>query len=321
MRGAGSIAIIGAGFVGATTAYSLLISGAASEIILINRNRSIAHGHVEDLKDAAPFSHKTRIITGDFSDCGGADVVIVAVGVHQTPQTRSRLEDLEQSADIMRQVIAELMQHDPRGVILIASNPVDILAYAAWKWSGLPANRVIGSGTSLDTARFRRRLAERYGVAAENVHAYIIGEHGDSQVPVLSSAQIAGIHLEEFCQEYGLPYQVSALKAIGSETRTAGLEIQHAKGATYYGISTALTRIATAILGNEYAVLTVSSLAPESMRLGSVSLSLPSVINRQGVARILPISLNSDEADALHASAGLLKRHLASIELPAGMAA
>jgi len=315
------VAIIGAGFVGSTTAYSLLISGATREIILINRNRNLAEGHVEDLKDAALFSHTTRIRAGDFSDCASADVIILAVGVPQTPQMRSRLDDLAQSAAIIREITSEVMQHDPHGVLLIASNPVDILTYATWQWSGLPANRVVGSGTSLDTSRFRRRLAERYGVAAENVHAYIIGEHGDSQVPVLSSAQIGGIRLEEFCQGQGLAREVATLKAIANETRAAGPEIQHAKGATYYGIGAALTRIAGAILRDENAVLTVSGLAPESMNLGSVCLSLPSVVNRNGIARVLPISVNAAEKEAVHASAEVLKQHLATLEILTGMAA
>ena len=205
----------------------------------------------------------------------------------------------------------EIARHDPRGILLIASNPVDVLTYAAWKWSGLPSSRVIGSGTSLDTSRFRRRLGERYGVAAENVHAYIIGEHGDSQVPVLSSAHIAGMRLERFCCGQGMPYDVVALHAIAQETCSAGLQIQQAKGATYYGIGAALTRIAGAILRNENVVLTVSSLAPESLGLGAVCLSLPSVINREGVSRVLRISLNENEQQALQTSAEILQQHLA----------
>jgi L-lactate dehydrogenase len=216
---------------------------------------------------------------------------------------RSRLDDLTESAAILREILGEIMRYDPRGILLIASNPVDILTYAAWKWSGLSSARVIGSGTSLDTSRFRRRVGERSGVAPENVHAYIIGEHGDSQVPVLSSAQIAGVHPQESC-----------LKALASETRTAGQKIQRAKGATYYGIAAALTRITSAILRNENAVLTVSSLTPQSMGLGSVCLSLPSVINREGVARVLPISLSEAERRALGVSAEVLKRHIASLE-------
>jgi L-lactate dehydrogenase len=209
--------------------------------------------------------------------------------------------------------VQELARHNPRGVLLLASNPVDVLTYAAWKWSGLPAGRVIGSGTSLDTARFRRRLGERYGVAPENVHAYIVGEHGDSQVPVVSSARVAGVPVGDFCHQFGLPYEADALTKIESETRKAGFDILQAKGATSYGIGAALVRIAGAILRDEHAVLTVSSLAPASMDLGEVFLSLPTIIDRTGVARVLCIPLNQVESEALRTSADTLKRYIASL--------
>ena len=195
--------------------------------------------------------------------------------------------------------------------MLIASNPVDVLTYAAWKWSGLPANRVVGSGMVLDTARFRRRLADRYGVAADNIHAYIIGEHGDSQIPVVSSARIGGVPLESFCQQLGMQCEEDALGEIASETRTAGFQIIGGKGATYYGIGAALVRIVRAILRDENAVLTVSSLVPRSMKLGEVCLSLPAVINRDGIARALPVPLNGSERKALEVSADILKRYIA----------
>lgn len=190
------------------------------------------------------------------------------------------------------------MPSDPRGIVLIASNPVDVLTYAVWKWSGLPASRVIGSGTTLDTSLFRRRLGEFHGVAPENVHAYIIGEHGDSQVPVLSSARIAGMPVQDFRLDQVPPCDEGALSAISNETRMAGLEIVHAKGATYYGIGAALVRIVGAILRNEHAVLTVSSLVPARMELGDVFLSLPVILNRSGVARVLSIPLSPSERQA-----------------------
>lgn len=307
------VAIVGTGFVGSTAAYALLISGTAAEIALINRDKTRAEGHVHDLRDAEVFSHTARVVAGDFSDCCAADVVIIAAGPSPTAAMRSRLDDLTESAAILKRLVEDIARHNPRGILLIASNPVDVLTHAAWKWSGLPASRVIGSGTILDTSRFRRRLAERYSVAPENVHAYVIGEHGDSQVPVLSSARIAGMPLEGLCRELGLPYDENALTNIASATRTGGLEILRAKGATYYGIATALVRIVGAILRDENAVLTVSSLVPASMGLGEVSLSLPAIINRSGIARVLPIPLNQAERQALDASAEVLKQHIASL--------
>jgi L-lactate dehydrogenase len=307
------VAIVGTGFVGSTTAYALLISGMAAEIVLVNRDKRRAEGHVHDLRDAAVFSHRARIVAGDFGDCCTADITILTVGVSQTGQ-KSRLEGLKETAAILKGLVRDIARQNPRGILLIASNPVDVMTYAAWKWSGLDPSRVIGSGTSLDTARFRRRLAEKYGVASDNVHAYIIGEHGDSQFPVLSSARIAGTPIEVLCQQLGMPYDENELGKIAQETRMAGAKIISAKGATYYGISTALVRIVRAILRDEHAVFTVSSLVPESLQLGSVALSLPTIIGRCGVDRVLSIPLNASEERALRASAETLKRYIEALD-------
>lgn len=306
------VAIVGTGFVGSTTAYALLLSGTPAEIVLIDRDKRRAEGHAQDLRDAEVFTHATRVSTGDFAACCSADVTIITAGVGQSGR-ESRMDGLRETAAILRGLVENVAHHNPRGILLIASNPVDVLTYAAWKWSGLPASRVIGSGTSVDMSRFQRRLADRYSVASDNVHAYIIGEHGDSQVPVISSARIAGMPLKRFCRESGLPYDELELKRIAEETRTAGLEIITAKGATYYGIGAALARIVSAILRDENAVLTVSSLAPASMGLGEVSISLPAIINRDGVARALSIPLSPSERRALEASAEILKSQVAML--------
>jgi len=307
------VAIVGTGFVGSTTAYALLLSKTPAEIVLINRDKRRADGHVQDLRDAEVFSHTTRVVAGHFDDCCSADVIIITVGVSQSGQ-RSRLESLNETAAILKNLVLKIARCNPHRILLIASNPVDVLTYAAWKWSGLPPNRVIGSGTSLDTSRFRRRLAEHYGVASDNVHAYVIGEHGESQVPVTSSARIAGMSLENFCRELGLPHDEDTLRKIANDTRATGLEIIRAKGATYYGIGTALARITGAILRDEHAVLTVSSLVPESMGLGEVSLSLPTIITRDGVARVVSIPLDASERHALEASAETLKQYIAALK-------
>jgi len=292
----------------------LLIAGTVAEIVLINRDKRRAEGHVHDLRDAALFSHTTRIVAGDFSDCGAADVIVITASAHQTPGVKSRFDGLNESSSILRDIVREIARYDPRGILLIVSNPVDVLTYAALKWSGLPASRVIGSGTSLDTSRFRRRIGERYGVSPDNVHAYVIGEHGDGQVALLSTARIAGIPLEEFCAQQDLPHEPVSLKTIADETRAAGSQILQAKGASYYGIGAALVRIVSAILRDEHAILTVSSLVPESMNLGEVCLSLPSVINREGVARVLSIPLNEAEKQAVHLSAETLKSYIATLD-------
>ncbi len=307
------IAIVGTGFVGSTTAYALLLSGTPAEIVLIDRDERRADGHVQDLKDAEVFSHTTRVFAGQFDDCCSPDLIIIAAGVSQSVQG-SRLDSLNETAAILKGLVLNIARYNPQGILLIASNPVDVLTYAAWKWSGLPPNRVIGSGTSLDTSRFRRRLAEHYGVASDNVHAYVIGEHGESQVAVISSARIAGMPFESFCRELDLCYDQDKLQKIADDTRAAGLEIIRDKGATYYGIGTALARIAGAILRDEHAILTVSSLAPESMELGEVSLSLPTIISRDGVARVVSVTLNASERRALEASAETLKQYIAILK-------
>jgi len=311
-----SVAIVGPGLVGATTAYALLMSGAAAEIVLIGRDRNRVDGEVKDLRDAALYSHPTRIVAGGFADCASANAIIVTVGASQQRDKISRLDDLKISAAMLKEVMTEIAAQQPKGVVVIASNPVDVLTYAAWKWSGLPAGRVIGSGTILDSSRFRRRLGERYGIATENVHAYVVGEHGDSQVPLLSSARIGGIPLEEFCQERYPSVCKETLRGIADSARNGGQDILRAKGATNYGISAALTRIATAILRDEQAVFTVSTVVPETMDLGQVSLSVLAVIGREGVHRVLPLRLSEEEDQALRRSAHILKGHISSLEFP-----
>jgi L-lactate dehydrogenase len=308
-----SVAIVGVGLVGATTAHALLMSGTAAEIILIDRDKSRVEGHMDDLRDATLYSHQTRIFIGDYSDCATADVVIITVGSAQKLDLTSRLNSLSESAAMLKEVIEETCRYRPKGVLVIATNPVDVLTYAAWKWSGLPWTRVIGSGTSLDTARLRRRLGDLYGIAAENVHACVLGEHGDSQVAMLSSARIAGVPLLEFSTGKQQPYNEIELRKIAEGARRGGYDIARAKGATYYGISAALTRITAAILRDEHAVLTVSTLAPETLNLGSVCLSLPAVIGRDGIFSVLPVRMSDEESRALRKSADILQGYFAKL--------
>ena len=213
------VAIVGAGLVGATTAYALLLSGISAQIVIINRDKALARAHVDDLRDAEVFSHTAQITVGDFSDCCDCDIVVLTVGASQSPLKASRLENLQEAAGILRSVVPQVAASNPFAILLIASNPVDVLTYAAWKWSGFPAARIIGSGTSLDTSRLRRRLADHYGVAPDDVHAYVVGEHGDSQVALLSSATIAGVPLAEFCRRRGEPPH---LAEIAASARTRG---------------------------------------------------------------------------------------------------
>jgi L-lactate dehydrogenase len=307
------VAIVGTGLVGATTAYSLLLSGLSAQIVLINRDKDRARAHVDDLRDAELFSHTSQIILGDFSACCDCDIVVMTVGVSQSSVQVSRLENLQEAAAIFRTVIPHVAARNPSAILLIASNPVDVLTYAAWKWSGFPVERVIGSGTSLDTSRLRRRLAEHYDVAPDNVHAYVVGEHGHSQVALLSSATIAGVPLAEFSRRREGPVSEAALAEIAESARTGGLDILRAKGATNYGIAAALVRIIRAILRDERAVLTVSSVVPRRMGLGELCLSLPTILDRRGINDVVAPTMASHENRALKRSAHILKQHIETV--------
>lgn len=307
------IAVVGAGQVGATFAYALLTSGLVGELVLIDVNRSRAEGEAMDLSHAVPLSNPMRIWAGDYVDCAGADVTIVAAGTAQRPGEK-RLELLKRNAAIFHDIVPSIVEHNRTGILLIATNPVDILSYVAWKVSGLPAQRVIGSGTVLDTARFRYLLAQHLGVDARNVHAHIIGEHGDSEVPVWSIANVTGIGLETYCRAHGCDLGPEVREDIFSRTRDAAYEIIQRKGATYYAVAMGLLRIVESILRNQHTVLSVSSLVPEYYEVEEVYLSLPTVLGRAGVERVLHLPLDNTETTALRRSAGILREALDQIE-------
>lgn len=308
------VAVVGVGNVGATFAYALLLSGLASEIVLIDANRAKAEGEAMDLNHTVPFTHPTRIWAGDYPDCAGASVTVLAAGASQKPG-ETRLDLIKKNAAIWRAIIPEVVKYNPTGILLIATNPVDVLTYAAWKLSGLPAQRVIGSGTVLDTSRFRYLLSQHFGVDARSIHAYIIGEHGDSEVPVWSLANIAGMRLPEFCQAQNLPYDPRAMEEIFVQTRDAAYRIIESKGATYYAVAAGLMRITQAILRNQSTVLSASSLINDYYGIGDVCFSLPTVIDRGGVENVLRLELNPEEVEKLRHSAEVLKATISNLQL------
>jgi L-lactate dehydrogenase len=313
-QGSIRVAIVGVGNVGATFAYALLLSGLAAEIVLVDANRAKAEGEAMDLNHSVPFTHPTRIWAGDFADCAGAVVTVLAAGGGQKPG-QTRLDLVAQNASIWRDIVPEIATHNPQGILLVATNPVDILTYAAWKLSGLSSNRVIGSGTILDTSRFRYLLSEHFGVDARSVHAYIIGEHGDSEVPVWSSANIAGMRLPEFSKAQGMAYDARLLDDIFIKTRDAAYQIIERKGATYYAVAAGLMRITEAILRDQNTVLSVSSLVQGCYGLNDVCFSLPAVVDRGGIERVLILDLNQEERTKLHRSAEVLKETLVRLGL------
>jgi len=308
------VAVVGVGNVGATFAYALLLSGLASEIALIDANHAKAEGEAMDLNHTVPFTHPTRIWAGDCSDCAGAAVTVLAAGAGQQPR-ETRLDLIKKNASIWRAIIPQVVKHNTTGILLIATNPVDVLTYAAWKLSGLPAQRVIGSGTVLDTSRFRYLLSQRFGVDARSIHAYIIGEHGDSEVPVWSLANIAGMRLPEFCQAQDLAYDPRAMEEIFLQTRDAAYRIIERKGATYYAVAAGLMRITQAILRNQSTVLSVSSLINDYYGISDVCFSLPTVIDRGGVESVLRLDLNPEEIGKLHHSAEVLQTTIGCLDL------
>jgi L-lactate dehydrogenase len=308
------VSVVGVGNVGTTFAYALLLSGFAAEIVLIDANRAKAEGEAMDLNHTVPFTHPTRVWAGDYSDCAGAAVTVLAAGAGQKPG-ETRLDLIKKNAAIWRDIIPNVVRNNPNGIILIATNPVDVLTYAAWKLSGLPSKRVIGSGTILDTARFRYLLSQHFCVDASSVHAYIVGEHGDSEVPVWSLANIAGMRLPEFCKTQGLAYDRKAMDEIFTRTRDAAYHIIERKGATYYAVAAGLMRITQAILRNQSTVLSVSSLVKDYCGISDVCFSLPTVIDRGGVEKALCLDLAPNEIEQLRHSAEVLRDITSTLDL------
>ncbi|HEY6182421.1 MAG TPA: L-lactate dehydrogenase [Terriglobales bacterium] len=308
------VAVVGVGNVGATFAYALLLSGLAAEIVLIDANRAKAEGEAMDLNHTVPFTHPTRVWAGDYSDCAGAVVTVLTAGAGQKPG-ETRLDLIKKNAAIWRDIIPNVVKNNPDGILLIATNPVDVLTYAAWKLSGLPSERVIGSGTILDTARFRYLLSQHFRVDASSVHAYIVGEHGDSEVPVWSLANIAGMRLPEFCKMQGLKHDPKAMDEIFTQTRDAAYRIIERKGATYYAVAAGLMRITQAILRNQSTVLSVSSLVKDYYGITDVCFSLPTVVDRGGIEKAIRLELDPDEIEQLKHSAELLRKIVSTLNL------
>jgi L-lactate dehydrogenase len=300
--------------VGATFAYALLQSGLAGEIVLIDRNHTRAEGEAMDLSHAVPLATSTRIWAGGYEDLVGSAVTVVTAGTSQKPD-ESRLNLIHRNYEILQGIIPEVVKANPGGIILVASNPVDALSYATWKISGLPAQRVIGSGTILDTARFRSMLSQHAGVDSRSVHAYIIGEHGDSEVPVWSLANIAGMNIQDYCRENCKEYEPQIFEKIFTSTRDAAYEIIKRKGATYYAIGNGLLRIVEAILRGQDSVLSVSNLVSGYYGIEDVYLSLPCIIGHNGIKQAMHLKLNSIEQEGIQRSAEVLHKTLREIGL------
>ena len=308
------VGIIGCGFVGSTAAYAMAIMGAASELVIVDINPKLAQAHAEDISHATPFSAAVRVAAGDYPLLGGANVVVLACGVAQKPG-ETRLQLLERNVHIFQQVVPQVLQYAPETILLVASNPVDIMTQVVTKLSGLPSQRIIGSGTILDTARFRTLLGEHLRIAPHSVHAYVLGEHGDSEVLSWSSAKIGGVPLRDFAQQVGREITEDVKDRIDDGVRRAAYRIIEGKGATYHGIGAGIARIVNAVRDDEGAVLTLSNVASGLEDLEGLSISLPRIINAGGIVETIIPSLSQEEQQALVNSAEILKEAASELKL------
>ncbi|WP_137133777.1 L-lactate dehydrogenase [Rhizobium sp. FKY42] len=300
------VGIVGAGMVGSAAGFALALAGTASEIVFVDQNRVLALAQAEDIAHATPFHSATKVTAGSYDALEGADIVILAAGVSQKPG-ETRLALLERNTEVFRAVVGAVLAvvYDP--ILLIASNPVDVMTHVATRLSGLPRNKVIGSGTILDTARFRSLIGRHLGISPQSVHAYVLGEHGDSEVLTWSNARAGSIGLSAFAEQVGRPLTKDLRQSIDHDVRNAAYRIIEGKGSTYYGIGGGLARIVRAIAQDQQAILSVSITTERVEGIEDVTLSLPRVIGRTGVRLDLHPELDDEEREGLKRSAQILK--------------
>ena len=288
------VAVIGCGFVGSSSAFALMQSGLFSEMVLIDADTKRAEGEAMDISHGISFARPMQIYAGNYDDITDAAIIVITAGANQKPD-ETRLDLIKKNAAIMKSIVGEIKKRDFGGILLIVSNPVDILTLIALKESGYPSNRVIGSGTVLDTGRFKYLLGEHLDVDSRSVHAFIIGEHGDSELAAWSNARIGGLKVNDFCELRGHFNHEQSMKKIFENVRNSAYEIIERKHATYYGIAMAVKRICEAIVRNEKSILPVSSLMTGEYGLNDVVLSIPAVVDETGVQKVIPIELNDED--------------------------
>lgn len=301
--------IVGSGFVGATAAYALVMRGVGRRVVLVDQNRARAESEADDIFHAVPFAHPLEVTAGDYTDLGGCKVVIVSAGVGQKPG-ETRLQLLERNARVFKQVIPSILQNAPDAILLIATNPVDVMTHIAARYAeelGVPSGRVIGSGTTLDTARLRSLIGRHLSVDSQHIHAYVLGEHGDSEVIPWSLVTVGGIPLEEFCTNGDISICPDDYAAIDERVRRAAYHIIEGKGATYYGIGSAIARIVEVILQDERSLLTVCTPTENVAGVKDVTVSLPNLVGGEGIIKTFFPNLNEAETGALRASARVVR--------------
>jgi L-lactate dehydrogenase len=302
------VGIVGTGLVGATAGYALVMRGVGREIVLVDKNMARAQAEADDIFHAVPFAHPLQVRAGDYADLAGSRVVILAAGVSQRPG-ETRLQLLGRNAAIMSQVVPQVLKYAPEAILVVAANPVDVMTHLAARYaeeSGVPRTRVLGSGTMLDTARFRVLLGRHLGVDSQHIHAYVVGEHGDSEVLTWSLATVGGMPLAEFTRQHGIQFDDAVRAEIDHRVRHAAYSIIEGKGSTYYGIGSALARIVDTILRDQRSILTICTPEARVLDVCNVTVSLPHLVGGAGVLASFPLPLDEDEKAQLQASAQIV---------------
>ena len=300
------VAVVGCGFVGSASAFALMQSGLFTEIVLIDADRNKAEGEALDISHGLPFARPMQIHAGTYDDIVDAAIIVVTAGAGQKPG-ETRLDLVKKNVGIFKSIIPEIAKRDCGGILLVVANPVDILTYAAAKLSGFPENRVFGSGTVLDTARLKYLLGQHLGVDSRSVHAFVIGEHGDSEMVAWSSAKVSGVPLHDFCEMRGHFHHEEAMERISADVKNSAYVIIEKKRATYYGVAMSVRRICEALVRDEKSVLPISSIQHGNYGIEDVSLSMPAVVGKDGVETLVPIQLSEEEQKKLKESADVLK--------------
>ncbi|QDT12698.1 L-lactate dehydrogenase [Planctomycetes bacterium K23_9] len=311
------VSVVGSGFVGSTAAYAMVMQGIGREIVLVDHDKARAVAEAADIAHAVPFANPLTIRAGEYSDLEDSCVVIIAAGVGQKPG-ETRLQLLQRNADVFRDCVPQIVQNAPGAVLLVATNPVDIMTHIAGEIAaecGVPTSRVIGSGTTLDTARFRTLVGRHFGIDSRHVHSHVIGEHGDSEVLTWSLATIAGLSLQEFSEVSGTPLGDDAIDTIDEQVRKAAYRIIEGKGATHYGIGSALARIVDVIIHDQRSILTICSRIENVAGVSDVTISMPHLLGGKGVMASIPLMLDDGEQARLRASATIIRDAIDSISL------
>lgn len=306
------VAMIGCGFVGSATAFALMESGLFTEMVLIDADKDRAEGEAMDISHGLPFARPMKIYAGEYDDIVDAAIIIITAGANQKPD-ETRLDLVQKNVSIFKNIIPQIAERNCKGILLVVSNPVDILTYVALKLSGFAPNRVLGSGTVLDTARLKYMLGEHLQVDSRSVHAFIIGEHGDSELAVFSSAMVSGVPIDHFCEMRGHYHHDTAEARIAEKVKNSAYEIIEKKNATYFGVAMAVRRICEAIIRDEKSILPVSNLMRGEFGIEDMALSMPAIVSAKGIEEMVPIALDEEELSRLRKSAETLKKIIKEI--------